>query len=110
MYLSSSGHGVNAVGAAFLLDDWRLFCSFSFLLLFPSSKPTFKFPCSSCAEVIPCPNHVGSMGVMRRVEGGEQGEHFGRVAAAAEDDEEVCGGAALWGRVSAVVEGREDVD
>ena len=50
------------------------------------------------------------MCVMRRVKRVEQGEHFGRVPAAAEDDEEVCGRAALSGKGSAVVEGREDVD
>ena len=121
MYLSCSGHRVDAV-AAFLLHDWHLCPSSSYLrfpirhflrlrLLFsPSSKPTFKFPCSSCAEVVPCPDHVRSMGVMRRVERGEQGEHFSRVPAAAEDDEEVCGRAALSGKGSAMVKGREDVD
>ena len=123
MYLSCSGHGVDAV-AAFLLDDWHLCHSFSFLcypirnllrrllllLCSPSSKPTFKFPRSSCAEVVPCPDDVRSMCVMRRVERGEQGEHFGRVTAAAEDDEEVGGRAALSGKGAAVVEGREDVD
>ena len=123
VYLSRSGHRVDAV-AAFLLGDWHLCPSFCFLcfsipnllllvcllLVSPSSEPTFEFPCSSCAEVVACPDHVGSMCVMRRVERGEQGEHFGRVAAAAEDDEEVGGRPALTGRGAAVVEGREDVD
>ena len=122
MYLSRSGHRVDAV-TAFHPRDWHLCPCFSFpcfpvrnflLLLFllvsPSSEPTFEFPRSSGAEVVPRPDHVGSMCVMRRVERGEQGEHFGGVAAATEDDEEMGGRAALTGQGLAVVEGREDVD
>lgn len=127
MYLPSSGDGMDTVSS---VRDLRhpipsfFFCPirnvdtvilpFSPLILLlplPSSdKPPLKLPRSRSAEVVPAPDHVGPVRVMRRVERCEQGEHLGRVAAAAEDDEKVRWGAAFTRSGWAVVEGGEDVD
>lgn len=47
---------------------------------------------------------------MGRIERGEEGEHFCRVPAAAEDDEKVGWCPAFAGRWTGAVDGREDVD
>lgn len=62
------------------------------------------------AEAVAAAEDVGAVGVADRVEGREEGEHFGGVAAAAEDEEEVRWGAAFAGGRGAAVEGGEDVD
>lgn len=80
------------------------------LLLLPRRKPPFKLVSPGRAEVVPAPGYVSPVRVVRWVERREQGEHFGRVAAAAEDDEEVRWRAAFAGRGTAPVEGGEDVD
>lgn len=81
------------------------------LLLLPLGRKTSLEPPSfPSAEVVPASDHVGSVRVTGRVERGEEGEHFGRVPAAAEDDEEVRRRpACAWGWTAAV-EGGEDVD
>lgn len=120
MYLSRSGHGVDAV---FLLEEgWRFVSSlplplpllFSLLvvvvlLLFQRKRP-LKLVGSTGAKVVAAAHHVGSVCVGGWVERGEEGEHFRRVTAAAEDDEEVCWGAAFAGWGTAAVEGGEDVE
>lgn len=81
-------------------------------LLLPGRKTSLEPLSFPSAEVVPASDHVGSVCVTGRIERGEEGEHFGRVPAAAEDDEKVgrrpaC--ACAWGWTAAV-EGGEDVD
>lgn len=122
MYLSRPRHGVDAV---VLREEarWR-FVSFVplpllfflllvvivVLLLLFQRKPLLKLVGSTSAKVVAAAHHVGSVCVVGWVERGEEGEHFRRVTAAAEDDEEVCWGAAFAGWGTAAVEGGEDVE
>lgn len=117
MYLPSSRDRMYAIPP--LQDPRHLFPSFATpqaeapflqLLFLPHGKPPLKLMSFSSAEVVAAPNHVGSVRVVGRVERSKQGEHFRRVPAAAEDDEEVRWCAAFAGRGTAAVEGGEDVD
>lgn len=83
---------------------------FLLLLLLPHSKPPLKVVSPGRAEVVAASDHVGPVRVVRRVERCQQREHFRRVAAAAEDDEEVRWRAAFAGKGTAPVDGGEDVD
>lgn len=118
VYLSRSGDGVDAV--VLREEGWRFvsllplpllfFLLVVVVLLLFQRKPPLKLVGSTSAEVVAAAHHVGSVCVVGRVERGEEGEHFRRVAAAAEDDEEVCWGAAFAGWGTAAVEGGEDVE
>ena len=120
VYLSRPGHGVDAV--VLLEEGWRFdsslplplpllfFLPVVVILLLFQRKPALKLVGSTGAKVVAAAYHVGSVCVVGWVERGEEGEHFRRVTAAAEDDEEVCWGAAFAGRGTAAVEGGEDVE
>lgn len=137
MYLPGSGDGVDAVmppppppppPAARDPCPFFFFFCFFFLpspLFFPfpfaarragdshtslRCEASLKLLRSPGAEVVAASDDVGSVGVVGWIEGGEEGEHFGCVAAAAEDDEEVRWGAAFARGGRAAVEGGEDVD
>ena len=79
MYLPSSGDGVDAI-----VTRWHLrrFVPFfireadNLLLLRPlllSSKTLLELLSSASAELVPTSDYVGSVGVMGRIEGGEEG-------------------------------------
>lgn len=104
VYLSRSGDGVDAV--VLRGEGWRfvsflplplLFFLLVVVLLLFQRKPPLKLVSSTSAKVVTAAHHVGSVCVVGWVERGEEGEHFRRVTAAAEDDEEVCWGAAFAG-------------
>ena len=80
------------------------------LLLLVGRETPLKFLSSPGAEVVTTTDHVGPVGIEGRVEGVEEGEHFRRVPAATEDDEEVGWGPAFTGRWMVAVEGGEDID
>ena len=81
-------------------------------LLLPlfGSKTSLKLLGFCGAEIVTAPDDIGSVCVVGRVEGGEQGEHFRRVPAAAENDEKMGWCPAFACRWTGAVDGGEDVD
>ncbi len=82
----------------------------SFLRSTLAVETELEFCGSAGAEVVSAADYIAPVRVRGGIEAGEEGEHFGCVAAAAEDDEEVCGCAAFSGVWACVVGGGEDVE
>lgn len=80
------------------------------LLLRLGAESALELLCFPGAEIVTAPDDVGSVCVMGGIEGGDEGEHLGRVPAAAEDDEKVRRCAAFAGGWTAAVDGGEDGD
>jgi hypothetical protein len=59
----------------------------------PLAQSFLKQPRAPYTQAIPLANHVRAMRVLARVQIAQEGEHFSRVAAGAEDDEQVRWGA-----------------
>lgn len=113
MYLPSPRDNVDAIilsQAHSHLFPFHIGKAVNTSLLLLGTKSPLKLLGFSGAEFVTTPNHVGSVCVIGGIERGDEGEHFGCVPAATEDNEKVGWCTAFAWRWTAAVEGWEDVD
>lgn len=92
MYPSGSRYGVDAVSLPLPLP-----IPFPFPLHLPPGNSLLEFHSFTSTELVPATDDVAPVRVAAGREVVQERKHFGCVAAAAEDDEEVCWSSAFSG-------------